>query len=335
MKTCNLKLISSALLFVLVICFSGVSLVEAASYFPNGIKDTYTYGDEFGGTSTAKVDYISGGWKHWTEFAGFGPTWVWTYNYTYSEHVFVYANGRTQLFTNFNGAVGDVWKVTIGSCNKNVTVTLAEKDQTVTVPAGTFDDCILLKLTTSCADAGVEAIWFAKDVGVVKWTSRSIAGPIDHELEKAVVKGITYPESVPITLAIKGGTDRFNYWINMMPPIDPNRPPTLLYAEFAITNTTGEPIEFIFEACEFDICIYDEDGNMVSHMNRGKEAECAREIADQKTLENGKTWKYNGKVELTDKEGRDLPQGDYTVECILLSNPKFSTSHSIKIRYAY
>jgi hypothetical protein len=121
----------------------------------------------------------------------------------------------------------------------------------------------------------------------------------------------------------------------MMPPIEPNRPPTLLYAEFAITNTTGEPIEFIFEACEFDICIYDEDGNMVSHMNRGKEAECAREIADQKTLENGKTWKYNGKVELTDKEGRDLPQGDYTVECILLSNPKFSTSHSIKIRYAY
>lgn len=335
MKRRNLKLTLSALLFVLVICFSVVSFVEAASYFPNGIKDTYNYVDDFGGTSTANVDYTSGGWRHWTEFAGFGPTWVWTYKYKCSEHVFVYANGRTQLFANFNGSVGDEWKVTIGHCNKNVSVTLAEKNQIVTVPAGTFNNCILLKLTTSCADAGVEAIWFAKNIGVVKWISQSIAGPRDHELKKATVGGVTYPKPIPITLTLKGGTDRYVYWINMMPLIDPKRPPTLLNAEFAITNTTGEPIEFIFGVCEFDICIYDEEGNMVSHMNRGKEAECAREMAVKRTLENGKTWRYNGKVELTDKEGRDLSQGDYTVECIMLSKPQFSTLHTIKIDYAY
>ena len=74
---------------------------------------------------------------------------------------------------------------------------------------------------------------------------------------------------------------------------------------------------------------------MVSHMNRGREDECSREIVIQKILEDGDLWHYKGEVELTNDDGADLPEGDYTVEFVLKATPRFSTSHTIKIQYTY
>ncbi|MGA1874135.1 MAG: BsuPI-related putative proteinase inhibitor [bacterium] len=316
----------------ILLCFF-ITHGEASIYMPNGVKDTYTYTGRLGGPLEAKVQYTCGPyWRYWTEFAGFGSLWVWTC--TSNEYLYLYTNGRTQLFANFNAAVGSRWYIDAGECNGKIYATLAARNETVAVPAGTFQGCIRIDLKTSCTDGGVESIWFAPKAGVVKWISQSIAGPNPWEFKKGVVNGKTYPAPASITLTTRGGTDRFEYFINKMPVVDPDREPVMLHGQFAISNNTGRPIDFVFGPCEFDISIYDQEGNRVSHMNRGQDS-CLMEIITEKTLEHGKTWSYQGEVELTDDEGNDLPEGEYTVECVLEARPRFSTSHTIKIRYTY
>ncbi len=337
----NSKVFARVIFLVIISSFLIVSLGEASSYYLNQKEDEYTYEDQHGGTLVARVDHSTWtNWNHWTEFAGFGPVWVITFNC--NEFVFIYANNRVQLFANFNASVGSMWFIDAGSCNRKVTVVLAAREEKIEVPAGTFTDCIRIDLNTSCADGGTESIWFAKDVGIVKWISQSIAGPNPWEFKEGLVNGKKYPPSVPLALPLKGGTDRFEYFIDMMPsPVDtvssdiPPQKPTLLHGVFSITNNSGDPIDFVFGACEFDIYIYDARDIMVSNMNRGNNVCYQEEIAINKTLENGETWLYEGDVELTDEGGNALPEGYYKVECVLNATPGFSTLHTIKISYAY
>jgi len=175
------KTIIKTLFWVLIISFIVVATIDASIYMPNEIDDEYTYKDSFGTVSTSEVVFTCGRkWRKWTQFAGFGPVWVWTNDK--SERVYIFANGRLQLFVNFNAQQGSSWNINVGSCNKNVKIVLVAFDEIVIVPAGTFYGCILIDVGLSCNDAGVSSIWFAPNVGVVKWKSLNIAGPITSEL---------------------------------------------------------------------------------------------------------------------------------------------------------
>ena len=77
---------------------------------------------------------------------------------------------------------------------------IVDKDMTVTVPAGTFDDCIMCQVTESAnnGDTGsniVYSYWFAPHVGMVKMTTIIMVGgssPIDiwvNELASYTVTG--------------------------------------------------------------------------------------------------------------------------------------------------
>ena len=230
----SFKLGLSCMLLALITCFS-IKIVEASIYMPNNRDDKYTYIGGYGQTIIAQVSSYRGKkWCNWTEFAGLGPLWVWTSKN--NEKVRFVFDGRNQLLADFHASIGENWLVDIGVCNRNINVTLAARDETVKVPAGTFEDCIQLVLETSGADCGVISIWFAPNVGIVKWLSQSIVGPIAYELKEGVVGGITYPKPPSLGLLLKGGTDHFVYYINMMPPIPPDFPPTLLHGTFSIDN---------------------------------------------------------------------------------------------------
>jgi hypothetical protein len=299
---------------------------------PNRTQDTYVYTDRFGGTATAEVDAEYGPyWRHWTQFAGFGPVWVWTHDS--HERIYIYAHGTIQLFVDFRASQGSRWKVDVGACNRNVEAVLASRDERVVVPAGTFEHCMRVDLGSSCMDAGVMSIWFAQDVGVVKWVSQSIAGPNASEFSRGTVGGVTYPKAPKTALTLKGSTDRFEYWINKMPGVGPSRQATRAHATLSITNNTGRPIKFTFGTpLEFEIFVRDPAGKVVSFMTRGQMFAC---VTHERTLGDGETWNFKGDVELRDDMKKDLPEGTYTVEAVIKAVPRFITTHTIRIQYAY
>ncbi len=66
----------------------------------------------------------------------------------------------------------------------------------ITTPAGTFRDCIKMKVRYSYLDEKVRKIfadeiirWFARDVGIVRYQTSSISG----DLIRATVGGVNYP----------------------------------------------------------------------------------------------------------------------------------------------
>jgi hypothetical protein len=64
------------------------------------------------------------------------------------------------------------------SCEDKTTITAAPERETIETPAGTFEGCLRLDYGKSqCMDAGKTSEWWSLDVGCVKWTQQSIAGP--------------------------------------------------------------------------------------------------------------------------------------------------------------
>ncbi|MCS6884010.1 MAG: hypothetical protein RMM17_10950 [Acidobacteriota bacterium] len=79
-------------------------------------------------------------------------------------------------------------------CVDGSQVRIVSDDETVEVPAGKFENCLLLEFENNCLDAGVLKQWFAPGVGLVKQLEDSIAGPVAVELTSAVVGGVKYPK---------------------------------------------------------------------------------------------------------------------------------------------
>ncbi|MBI4851237.1 MAG: hypothetical protein HY819_05365 [Acidobacteria bacterium] len=80
------------------------------------------------------------------------------------------------------------------ACTEGAKIKITSRSETVQVPAGTFQNCLKLEFTSNCNDAGVEAQWFAPNVGLVKQTESTFAGILTTELVKATISGKNYPE---------------------------------------------------------------------------------------------------------------------------------------------
>lgn len=79
-------------------------------------------------------------------------------------------------------------------CVDGSQVKIVSDSETVEVPAGKFENCLLLEFENNCMDAGVVKQWFAPGIGLVKQVDDSFAGPITIELVSAVVGGVQYPK---------------------------------------------------------------------------------------------------------------------------------------------
>jgi agmatine/peptidylarginine deiminase len=157
----------------------------ANDYLSNDANDWYRYqGAQTGQLVNAQIENAIGGWRLWNDWAGMGPTWV----YTSANHDYFWLwNGQTYvLMANLSGQVGEQRAVDL-NCNQG-TVTILGRGS-VTTPAGTFNDVVRLGLTPSCSDAGVTSIWVARGVGIVKYAYQSIMGEQTFELQMAMVGG--------------------------------------------------------------------------------------------------------------------------------------------------
>lgn len=317
--------------FVAVLVFSFTSSF-ANIYYPNRKGDVFQYSSDFSSqTQTDRVvDSYLDRWKLHSAFGGFGERWVLTYP---SNQKLYICNSYNQinLIADFCDPVGTEYIVMINPCNRGKS-RIAEKNLTVTVPAGTFENVIRVDFfDLNCADAGVTSHYYAPGVGLIKWKYLTIAGPQYYEFTQGTVNGVSYPRK---GIEVSAYTDKYTYYANLMPPVDPDAPAPKVYVELQVKNCTEEDIKITYNSsCKFDILVRDSDGNVVyrylDHVN-------CLQVVLHTILKSGTSFTVGGYVPLEDNiTGELLPQGNYTVEILTTGSVSWSASLPVTLQYVY
>lgn len=310
----------------------GAAGAFAQDYQPLAVGDVRTYENShaFGAIQLERteVQRQSGVWYRFDSFLGLRDAWV-AY-YLGDVYVWDAARARAVKLFDLRRQAGQSWRVEhtdlVGGWG---TMTLAARNETVVVDAGTFRDCVRFSFASApgVADAGWESIWLAPDVGVVQWTENSFGGTVSRELASATIGGTVYPQPQPVRggLTVALQADQFQY---SLPPL---LPVATLYATFTFTvdNQTGTPIDVVYTSGQtFDIEISDLNGNTVWRWSDGRFFTMALRQAQL----NG-TFTLTEGVALQDRSGQMLANGDYKVRMWLTTSGRaFEASTLIRVR---
>lgn len=293
---------------------------------PLAVGDVRTYhnASAFGATQQVRteVQRNSGPWYRFDNFLNQQDQWVALYQnrlYLFDANV-----GRVVRLFDFNAQVGDSWQVDFsGQFGAGASMQLAATDETVAVGAGTFRDCYRFVFTPppGVADAGWGSIWFAPDVGVVKWTQQSFAGPVVFELDTATIGGVQYPQPVPATggVTVSLTMDHYEYTFSPLTPI------ANIYAtaKLTVVNASGLPIDVTYNSGQtFDIQLIDSQGHTVWVWSANK---AFIQILRQEQIQ--------GTFEVSDSIPLPLQDEDYTVRMYLTAQGRaFEATAPIRVR---
>lgn len=163
-------------------------------YFPVARGNTWVYRDAAGAEQTVDIDStrLVGSTRNY-RLRGFNGSSHWIRQTTAGR---VYA-GTTSVWYRFDGAVGTSWTFAVSGSSipgsNGARLQVVSRNESLTVPAGTFSTIHLRWRASGVADAGITDEWFAKGVGLVKRTEQSIAGPRSRVLVRATISGAAIP----------------------------------------------------------------------------------------------------------------------------------------------
>ena len=215
---------------IFTVSSGGTTTYKMADYFPLGLGDTWTYEEEFGGfftktvsgtetingTIAQKMDEMgaaytlftndSNGLKRYKTFTTEDGSWrmdIFNPPIIYSPAAFSVGNSQT-----FNSTVSYSDGEGLLDSGTITGTSTVEGIETAVVPAGTFEDCLRIKITENYALSGGSlsfttdyTLWLAKGVGIVRDTGSetiSVFGvPIgtftwDEKLSSATIGGVSY-----------------------------------------------------------------------------------------------------------------------------------------------
>jgi hypothetical protein len=299
------------------------SLAQAGTYLPWQAGDEAVFEDA--GTGLEETIEIAGtyrgSWLRYSNFFGLQTRWV--KSSPHNEVIKYWDGNRVRVFMDMDAPVGTTVPVDFAPCNEG-DATLAARGLQIQTPAGSFDEVIRIDLETSCIDAGIEQIFFAKGVGPIQWSTTTLIGALAFQLSEGNIAGQSYPQAWGV--AVTGRFETDSPWINKMPFAGPPPPPTTYRAGIRLANDTSYPLTYQFNSTQqFDILIFDESGALVSSWSRNLGF---GDVVFQVTVEPGDALEFTGEVELTTDTGEDLPPGNYTVRAELTSWPTAGTSHA-------
>ena len=290
------------LLSSLVLTLAATS-VQANTYINFSTNDVTTFSNAAGNRKTVKVIQNGNpGWKKYAEFLGAGERWVWTQSG--NEAVFVF-NEKTQLsekLINFNDPVGRSYNFHLNNCMTSGM--LAEKGLTLTTPAGTFKDVVRMSFTGRCADGGTTDAWFAPKVGVVKWGTQTIVGPVDFDLVDGVVGGKSVKlNGTQNTLQVAANFPRSSFVLGSVTQ--------QVSASIDLTNTGSESLNLRFTSGQdFELSLIDANNQVVNSWGANKRfTQALRDVS----LAPGQTRSFGGAIDLINLNGQRLAAGAYTL----------------------
>ena len=100
--------------------------------------------------------------------------------------VMEYRNNQWRMLFDLNGEAGATWTVEPfgeGDLLDNAEMAIVSREEKIKVPYNPFGPVIHISVRNpNLADAGVTDLWFASEIGLIKWSEITIAGPQAYEL---------------------------------------------------------------------------------------------------------------------------------------------------------
>jgi hypothetical protein len=196
----------------------------------------------------------------------------------------------------------------------------------VTVPAGTFTGCTRLDFTGMFTTAGheVESVWFAPNVGTVRWqTSRGSV-----EMVSGTVGGVTYAptaqtNSISVKVAAPASTT-----FNLMPSPTP-RPTPKITVSAKIKNAGNQPATIYWQPgtpSYMKVELIDGQGNVVASVRN-----MTRAAIMPLTLQPGEFREETVELTPLDSAGARLPEGSYVLEVTVAHQYESRHNHTIHV----
>lgn len=254
----------------------------------------------------ALSDRFGSQWKQVSNFLGKEVMWIKTSDTAISA---LSQQSHSVKLVNFNDPIGTNYSVNLDTCTQSAIV--AEKGQSITTLAATFDSVVRIDFDGSCNDAGLITAWFSQDAGLIKWSEQTIAGAVDYELEYAKLAGMNYPayEGIEVSANFPAET----VMLNEADSVE---------AYITLTNQTSEPVELTFNSGQlFDIYLYDRNDQLVQQWSNGRMFTQAFQTI---TLEPGQKKRFGDSIELKDLEGNQLDIGSYKLKIQVKTSTKAS-----------
>ena len=309
---------------------------QGSGYFPLQTGNQWTYrctglcGTELPALAISK-DAVFGGKRYWL-FKGFhgSETWlredengvVWAYDP---------AAGTETPWYAFLTPAGGSFDTSVDPCSKRATV--ISRNALYQGPVGAFENALRIAYPLGpCADAGLEEEFFGREIGLLRRTETTIGGPRTYDLVQARIGGTTVVSQPELSFSLT--LDRKVYYINLMPPIDPQTSIPRMTARLTLRNTTGQPVPLTFASGQrYDLELRNERGEAVYRWSDGQ---AFTMIFGEQSFGPGET-NYTIVVRLADKEGKALPPGRYVAEGWLTSTePRaFRASVGFEIQQVY
>lgn len=178
---------------------------------------------------------------------------------------------------------------------------------------------------------GIERELFLPYIGLVH-RRQNTGGPsfVTYDLIYSRTGGVTVlsePElSVSLTL------DRALYYANLMPPVDPARTVPVMTARISLRNTTSEPIELSWPSGQrYDFVIRNDKGEVIWRWSEGKAFILLFGVESFRGERN-----YTELIRLGTADGKPFPQGRYTLEAWLTTQPRaWSATAAFEIRHVF
>lgn len=319
-----------ALVWGSLICLS--TPARSGDYLPARLNDHATYaGYPMEVARFAEVDKRRMNWRHFSDFAGWGPRWLSSPEN--SERLYLLDERRRELLTDFDRAPGFTSTIAVTPCNHGQVV-IAAKDQALDTPAGAFAHVTRLDLTTSCADAGVTRLWFARDVGLVQWEETTLAGAQTYALSAGLINGISHPG--PGGLTVSGEFPGTEAWINTAPMVG-ERPVSRVRVSLELHNQSDASLTYSFGSSQrYDILLTDATGRVFAQWSADK---LFAQVAAVLTLEPGRSIRFSDELELRTLAGEPVPEGDYSLIVRLASQGpdgiRPAAQAPLRVRWAY
>ena len=311
---------------VLFTLLLSIQLSWASEYVP-WQNDDYAIFKSETTQKTLRIDKTSSVWRHLTDFAGFGPSWLYSGNN--SDVVMLYSPNTIsfQTFIDFSQPIDSTNDISILPCNTGQ-VRIAEKSSNLRTSAGLFQDVIRLELSSNCSDAGITNIWFAKHVGIIQWTELNISGELTYQMRQAKIGGKIYPTTEGIIVSAQFPEPVV--WINQIPPL-PNETPRVSVGLTIENKTTAEVTYHFGSSQRYDIIIRNQQGEL-TRWSRGFNFAA---VLGEVTIPSNGQYHVADSLELLDSEGSVLSPGIYELEILLTAEREIKSSQTINIKHAH
>ena len=314
-------------------------LVAGPTYYPLNNGDRWTY-DKVGAADESELKVAVGslffGWARVGGDDGAGAVYLAGTQSETSQRVHYWDGGPKLLFDFTPGATS--WPVKLGGPCGSGKMRIVSRTESVKTSAGSFSDCIRIKFDNDCYDTGISSLWFAPDVGLVRWAEVTIEGEVLFELKKARVRGKTYPAPTPLTGVTHGLTlDKLVYVIDKTgsggssdgPVLDTSKsdsdlpesvtikpadkpadkPVVEIKSTFHLVNHSGEPVTMEFlDGQEYEILITDRTGDTVLY--KWSVGKVFTDMVWSKTVKHGEHLRHDEAISLR-IDGKDLEPGKY------------------------